>query len=491
MKEPNSNKILNRLFFLNKIDSSYILVFSALLFYIIGYIIYYPNILTITDEIHYVSASYSIAHNFWGFLFGKKYLLYPDTYPIGTPLVQAPFVFFGGWQAATIPSLISYILTVIIMVKWLQEEKKSPIYALIVFAFPAALVIARSAMSDCLSGLIVTLGLYTFWKADHRHPVYLFLSGLFAGLSTLFKEPNILIFFPFFLEELLRREKKAYTLIVGCTLGIIIRFISADIFFGSPFYIRPAAHGFSFLTIFTNFPYYFFVTTVLIPGGLIAIFLYKGPHRYALISSISIYLLLFLSFKYTAWETSFFKRIVLSGRYIIPILPLFTIALADVIPDIWLKFKLKYSLLPKTLSIIGLLLLFFYFAVHPFFYHYFDTRSILLRDIYKHVNANDIIYYYNTTPNIYFAKFYSGYDLVYCDLTNKNINNLLNLSFHKKPIKFIMLFQNNSNTETKFKKLALGNTHKFYKLVPYFEKNYLSGEHLVIYKIASYSNIIN
>jgi 4-amino-4-deoxy-L-arabinose transferase-like glycosyltransferase len=467
---------------------AWIFIFASITLYFIGFVVYYPNCLTISDELNYVNQSTTISEA----IHNRKlnYLPYPDTYPIGTALLQVPFVILWGWRASTIASMVSFLLCIIILAKWLQEENYSPIYSIIIFSFPAALVIGRSAMSDCHSALIVTLGLYLFWHGKNRHWIYFLTSGLLGGISLLIKEPNLVIFIPFYLGAFLRKEKNISAIAIGLSLGIIIRLVLSDYFFGTPFYIRPSDHHFSLTYIPYNIPYYLFILTAIIPGGLIALLLYKGKYRIELISSILLYLLIFLSFQYTASESYLFKRIILSGRYMIPLLPLFALIMAEVIHinlvknHFNCKFRNNYfskKLLNTCFIILSTLLLIMYFSVHYLFLKVNETRAQILKEICSNITANNLIIT-NLIATPYLANYYWGHKAILVNYVNFDIDEIHKLT-EKYSVKIIFLWQPQYINNIEHCKKFLNKLTYGVKLELLSNTKYLSGEKLLIWKL--------
>lgn len=57
-------------------------------------------------------------------------------YPPGTALLETPFVCLGGWQAARWAAILSFIFIVVVLARWLEEERLNPLFALLFTAYP-------------------------------------------------------------------------------------------------------------------------------------------------------------------------------------------------------------------------------------------------------------------------------------------------------------------------------------------------------------------
>jgi len=169
---------------------SIVLVVCAL--YAIGFLAYYPNAITNDDEAMYMRHSRIV-------LEGRASLPKLDAqtgetvehvvsrYPVGTAAMMAPFVAVAGWKGAFLVPFLCLMGSVLVMGRWLQEEGRSPLWALLILGCPPALVMGRVAMSDVPSLAVVTLGLWLFWRGLDRSWGYWLASGFIAGISMVWR----------------------------------------------------------------------------------------------------------------------------------------------------------------------------------------------------------------------------------------------------------------------------------------------------------------
>lgn len=307
--------------------------------YALGFMLFYPATVTVTDEGTYIRQAQlmlqgSVSIELEDPLTGEPFELHPiNAYPLGTALLLLPFVGLGGREAASLLSLVCVLAAVAVTGRWLKEEGYSPLWAILLLSYPATMVMGRVAMSEAPSLLVVSLGLWlTFRGFRDEGPVWL-LAGFVAGLSFAFREGNVLLFAPLFLGTVLRRDAGWWRLVVGGMLGLSVRLLSAWLFFGDPFFTKPVGdEAFSLAAISNNAAIYLFSLLVLVPGGLVAAFAYRGPRRPEVIVTTVVFAMFYLSYGYNAAESGWAKRLVLAPRFFVPLLPLLALAAAEVWP---------------------------------------------------------------------------------------------------------------------------------------------------------------
>ena len=446
---------------------AYRLVVLGLVIYVIGFVLYYPKVFASMDASVYVNQA-------WAYAQGKVTVsvkdalsdierqVLPGTYPAGTPLLQAPFVFFGGERYAVLASVMSLAIAILILARWLREEGRSPIYALLMLGYAPTLVMARCELSDLPSAMLVTLGLWLFWRGQSRHWSYWLASGFVAGTSLLFRETNALLFIPFFTGALLRREKNAFILVVGGLFGVILRLLVTYLIFSDPFFLKNPGFGFSLGAVIQNGPLYLFALLVMIPGGLIAALLYQGPRRPELIITVIVSLLFFLLYNNSGQDSGGLKRMVNGPRYFIPLLPILIMAYSEVLPRLWSKLTAHYSnrattaisMVAKVCITLWVGLVFLAsFAVHPFMQRWAASQSAMKQAIYANTAENGVIV---SDPdgkiNKFVNRFY-GKRLVVTQDDLKPEDIPLVLKFHRH---IQLVFINRSDSEFHLKR-AIGN----------------------------------
>ena len=304
--------------------------------YSIGFFATYPQAITSDDEAMYVEQARLLVRGATSVtkidpFTGESSEYTAFQYVVGTASLMAPFMWAGGWLAGYLTPFLSLLAGILLTARWLQDEGRSPIFALLVLGFPPCLVLGRVAMSDVPSLAVVCLGLWLFWRGiDRPWPNWL-ASGFVAGVSMAFREPNPLIFVSFFAGTVLRREWKCWALVVGGVLGLGLHFAAHWWAFGDPTHARGSVH-FDLISLPERLPVYALGLLIFVPAGLILAPLYRGRRRLEVISAILVFVLFYLLQVQLAPHTSFSKRLVTGLRYMIPVLPVMAFAMAESVP---------------------------------------------------------------------------------------------------------------------------------------------------------------
>jgi hypothetical protein len=201
--------------------------------------------------------------------------------------------------------------------------------------FPAALVMGRTAMSDVPSLALTGAGLLFFWRGLDRSAWWSLASGVCAGLSLTVREPNVLVFTPFYLGAVIRRDRNVGALILGGLLGSAIRPLGNWIIFGDPFFARESSGFFDPHALSTNLPKYLVGLLILVPGGLVAGLLYKGRRAIEVRSCVALFVGFYLVYNYSGSPSGWLKGTILGQRFFLPLLPVLAFALAEFVPRCW------------------------------------------------------------------------------------------------------------------------------------------------------------
>ncbi len=387
----------------------------VLLVYLVGLLLYWPKILTITDESSYVRQAVAFAHGHSTVAVYEPFssvptMLPPSDYPAGTSLFLTPFVALGGWQASALGAFAALVVTIIVLQRWLRDEGRSPAFSLLVLCYPAVLVLSRIAMSDLPSAAVVTVGLWLFFRSDGGDGRLAFLSGLAAGASLLFRETNALLFVPFFAGAGLRRERRTWFLVAGVAVGILLRLATNRAIQGDWIYLRNSGYGFSARAIAQNGVLYLLALLVFVPGGLFWVLTYQGRHRWEVISSVLLVLAFFLAYDYGGRESGGLKRLVLGPRYFVPILPLMALAAGESIPRLWQRLSggWHHARLVEGLTVaaLGVCLIGLAFVVHPVLASWGRDHLNLQSGLYGHTRAGGAVLTNMVATGKYFNEIY-------------------------------------------------------------------------------------
>jgi hypothetical protein len=315
------------------------LVLGASLLYALSFAAFYPDVATNVDEAEYIRQSVLLADGRTTFeridpFTDQAEVVLPTTYSPGFAFLAAPLVALGGWRATFLVSLGGLLAAVLFTARWLADEGRSPLFALLVLGFLPSLVMGRVAMTDVPSAGCVALGLWLFWRGIDGGAGWWLASGFVAGSSMVVRASNPVILAPLFAGTVLRREPRCVALVAGGLLGLGVRFASMWWFFGDPLYER-RAYPFSPGSIDERLLLYALGLLVLVPGGLILSLLYKGRRRPELVTTVALFVLFYLLQKFSSRHSGEAKRLVLSLRYLIPLVPVLAFNMAEVVPRLW------------------------------------------------------------------------------------------------------------------------------------------------------------
>jgi hypothetical protein len=365
-------------------------VAAILAIYVLSFAIFYPEVPTNDDEANYIVqvrmllTGDSEITQLDAFT-GEEIIDTPSTYPLGMAMIAAPFVVVFGWQGAFTVACLALVLMVVMTGRWIASEGRSPIFALLVLGLPSVLVLGRVVMSDVPSGALVACGLYLFWRGIDRGYGWWLAAGFIAGASWVVRASNPVLFLPLFVGTVLRREYKAWALVVGGLVGLSLRLVSHQLFFGAAFFER-SYYRFSPLTLDERLPLDLLGLLVLVPGGLLFSALYRGRRRPELLTTIVLFLSVYLFQRYSTIESSLTKRLVLALRYLIPLLPILVFTMSESIPRLWDQWRARRSVevLPRVESAGNWILVLWLAglgvacaAVHPGFAAWSSTQAEL------------------------------------------------------------------------------------------------------------------
>ncbi len=320
--------------------TSNLIVVAALALYTLGFVTFFPKVIVVYDESVYVRQAVAFASGQLSIperdpLTGLVRPFVPSTYPVGTSALQVPFIWLAGsWRGAPVLSLLSVWLIVGILARWLNDNARSPLFALLALVYPPTLVLGRVALSDVPSGAIVTLGLWLFWRGQSRHQAYWAAAGFVAGASLVLRNTNVLLFVPFFVGAVVRRERRSWALVCGGIAGVSLRLVASYWVFGNPLFTRGSL-GFGLDAMSDNVSLYLIALLVMVPGGLLAGLLWRGAQRPEFVATVVVTFLFFLAYRYAGLESGGLKSLILGPRFFIPLVSLLVFSVAHEVPVAW------------------------------------------------------------------------------------------------------------------------------------------------------------
>jgi 4-amino-4-deoxy-L-arabinose transferase-like glycosyltransferase len=349
----------------------------ALLLYCVGFVGFYPRGPTNDDEDRYLEQTQlwvetgSFRTEKLHPLSGQAEEFVPGDYPVGMVALMAPFVSTLGWRAGFMPSFLCFLLAVVVTGLWLRDERRSPLFALILLGFPAALVAGRLAMSDAARTAAAAVGLWLFFRGIGRGGGLWLASGFIAGSALTLRESAVLPFIPFFAGSVLRRDRGWGWLLLGGLAGTGLHLGLNHLAFGDALFVRGEGSPYHLAldTLHERLTLYLLGLLVLVPGGLVFGLAYRGRRRPEVVFAIGGFFLFYLFQAYGISASSFAKRLVVALRYFDPLLPLLAVAMGESVPRL---LRMVVGAHAERQRLVGLMaglwvaaVLAVSFAVHP------------------------------------------------------------------------------------------------------------------------------
>lgn len=347
-------------------------------------VLYPPAHLMITDEISYYyqsltwttgSSSYIISDA----ITGKEINLIEGYYPGGTTLLMAALHAIDI-NAMYLLGFLSLMISILFVSKVLRKLELSSLGFAAMLMFIPLIFISRTCMSEMPSLILVSLSLYLYYYRDKWNTAYLGIA-LIAGISLAFRETNLLLIAPLALVS----SRNIILSAIAFVLGLSLRFSTYYWFTGDPFFVK-AGSGFGLHYILSNIPIYAIVLLVLLPLSPVWIRYVHNREKKLFIFILTSFLLLHLIYGYQAYKYSgYVGGMILNGRFWIPALPFFVIALAYWIKaHDWIRSKFYiYPLLAITI-VVNLL-------GHHYAHKQMNEHVQISQWIDEHLDSNKIV----------------------------------------------------------------------------------------------------
>jgi hypothetical protein len=433
-------------------------VHALLGLYVLGFCLLWPNAILISDEASYVGQAILFARGeakqeVRQVLEGTRIRVPLSTYPIGTSAVQAPFVKLGGWRLASLPSLFAIVGTVLVLLKWLSDLRRPPIFALLPLFFIGTLVQGRLAMSDGLTALVSALTFWLFSRGERGGRFAWVASGFFAGLSVVFRDPTPLLYAPLFVGTVVRRERKAWQLLAGGLLGVSIRFVTARLIFGSALFLR-AGVPVSLGAILPNLPLYAFILICAVPLGLPSVFLHRSERKPELMLGVLAVLMVYLLYPLPHMANGIVRDVVLHARYCTALVPLMAVTLAEWIPR-WMAGRDRFQRAVTTSAVMVAAVL--TISVHIFLYSWGRTLERITKAIYSSTPEGSVLLVNSTATGKFMCEAFGHRDIIY--RTNTTPNAVAQFVSKGEPVYAVFV----DRTETEFRRQDAADNTAFLK----------------------------
>jgi len=293
----------------------------------------YPTHFLIADEVAYFEQALE-----WGN--GSSSAV--SDYPPGTALFAAGFVALFGPKAVFWCGIGAFLSGIWALAGLLRRLNKPLVWALYPALCLPCLVLTRTLMSDLPSFALACIFLWLFVQPIKQpaKQVIQFIAGLMAGLGILFRETNLLWALPFVVSAVLYRREGWKMLWLGFVAGLLPRLVWGWFAFENPFFVRDSGIAFSLSYLPKNLVFYLFTLLVLMPGGLYFLIKNKSPYRWEIAVAALLFLGVYGCYGYDAFAKSGWKGLVLQGRFLLPLLPLVTLAAAETQPMVGKKIQI-------------------------------------------------------------------------------------------------------------------------------------------------------
>ncbi|MCB0640994.1 MAG: hypothetical protein KDC44_05115 [Phaeodactylibacter sp.] len=300
------------------------------LIHVAGVLCFPPQTLQISDEVEYFEQGLAFSKgqrllSTYDPVTAQETVYRPSSYPPGTSLLLAVFIFLLGNSGAFAVPILSLLGSYLLLDRLLRQLNVDPAFALLVFIYPPSVLLARHLMSDLPSLLLVSAGVFLFFQKDR--PLQLFALALLAGLSILFRETNLLLFLPLLLVKGVEQRWTGRGLLtLALALGISLRLWLSALLFDDPLFVKDPGIGFHPVYLLRNLPLYASALLVFAPLGLWTVLRYPGPYRRMLQWTVLVFVSFYLFYGYNGCLNSGVKCLILGPRFFIPLLPFLVLA---------------------------------------------------------------------------------------------------------------------------------------------------------------------
>jgi hypothetical protein len=314
----------------NRLSIDTQLVLATVGTFLISYIFTFPSGWLISDEYSYLNQGIALARgeNSLSFIdaISKESIPYKGTdYPLGNAFWIAFWIKVCGLNYAYIGSLISVLASAFIIYKILAKESLYKFSLVLLFVYPSLAFFSNSFMSCMPSLLAVSIFMYVLFHANESGKKWFILSFI-AAISFWIRETNIVLLGSICIIHFLQDRRWFLFYVGGTIIGFLPRMISSYYLYNDPLYYV-LGENFSIYNFISNVGVYGILLLCFMPLGLFFIKSYRGRYFLPLQISTLLFILMYLFYSFNSTMYSgFYKGIILMGRFLIPLLPIYIIS---------------------------------------------------------------------------------------------------------------------------------------------------------------------
>ncbi len=321
------------------IGQQWCVLFLSLAFYLTLFVVYYPPLCGIEDEVGFVNQAVvwskgAVSAEAAGFQSMTDFVpAQGRTVPWRNPgrsLIVLPFVVASGLRSIFVSGALIHVAIALTAALIHARLGQSPLWAILVLSHPTLSIYRRTVMGDAPAGLFLLLAVF----AVLSRPAPGFLAGVLIGLAVLMRYHSGVVV-PFFALTLWRDSKLAQPKLEAlkclAVSGIVITLIAFyNIYLhGSPFGATAGYFAAHFLV--PNFVFYAVALLLVWPGMLVAPLVEKSRLGSLALATCFPVLSLFSFYYFHDTGSSLAETLVLGQRLLQCVLPIWIVTFASVL----------------------------------------------------------------------------------------------------------------------------------------------------------------
>ena len=380
---------------------------------------------------------------------GEKILYGGTNYPLGNAFWIAFWIKLCSLNYAYLGSLFSVLISAFLTYKILVKESYYKLSIGLLFIYPSLAFFSNSFMSCMPSLLAASSFFYVLFLVNESGKKWFILSFI-AAISFWIRETNIVLLGSICLMHFLQDQRWFLYYVGGTITGFLPRIISSYYLYNDPFYYV-FGEDFSIYNFISNLGVYGILLLCFMPLGLFFIKSYRGRYFLALQISTLLFILMYLFYSFNSTVYSGFnKGIILMGRFMIPLLPVFIISVGWYFQEADRNKKydfvdskiFKYSIA----TLISLLIIIMQIFVH--------NEAKIHKEISNHIYSNYsnkmVLYDLSRRTNViwYINPFHGNMSFA-SDISNLKDDVFMNKLFSRFDEAYLVQTLNSANTDKK------------------------------------------